>query len=184
MRLRCFHPSSRAARVPDHDRHRRYPARALRDPVRDRRRRDGGGLPRTRLAPRARRGDQGAARTPGRHPRGPRPVRSRGPGDQRPQSPPHLHAPRRRPREAASTTWSWRCSRAKRWRRVSTRGACRSEDVLRYGIQIAEALEKAHRQGVIHRDLKPGNIMITKSGAKLLDFGLARSAACSVRPAT
>src|SRR6266487_3022767 len=43
------------------------------------------------------------------------------------------------------------------------------EQVLRYGIQIAQALEKAHKAGVVHRDLKPGNIMLTKSGAKLLD---------------
>lgn len=49
------------------------------------------------------------------------------------------------------------------------------EQVLQYGIQIADALDKTHRQGIIHRDLKPSNIMITKSGAKLLDFGLAKS---------
>jgi len=42
------------------------------------------------------------------------------------------------------------------------------------GIEIAQALEKAHRQGIIHRDLKPANIMLTKSGAKLMDFGLAK----------
>jgi Tol biopolymer transport system component len=56
-----------------------------------------------------------------------------------------------------------------------TKGPLPIEQVLRYGIEIAEALEKAHRAGVVHRDLKPGNVMITKSGAKLLDFGLAKA---------
>jgi len=50
------------------------------------------------------------------------------------------------------------------------------EQVLKYGTQIADALDKAHRHGVVHRDLKPGNIMLTASGAKLLDFGLAKAA--------
>ena len=48
------------------------------------------------------------------------------------------------------------------------------EQTLLYAIQISDALDKAHRKGMTHRDLKPGNIMITKSGAKLLDFGLAK----------
>ncbi len=55
------------------------------------------------------------------------------------------------------------------------RGPLPVEQVLRYGAQVAEGLDKAHRQGIVHRDLKPGNVMITKSGAKLLDFGLAKS---------
>src|SRR5436309_4979803 len=54
------------------------------------------------------------------------------------------------------------------------RGALPTEQVLRFGIEIADALDKAHRQGIVHRDLKPGNVMLTKSGVKLLDFGLAK----------
>jgi eukaryotic-like serine/threonine-protein kinase len=54
------------------------------------------------------------------------------------------------------------------------RGRLPLEQTLRYAIEIADALDKAHRRGVTHRDLKPGNIMLTKSGAKLLDFGLAK----------
>ena len=49
------------------------------------------------------------------------------------------------------------------------------EQTLRYGVEIADALDKAHRQGIVHRDLKPANVMLTRSGVKLLDFGLAKA---------
>jgi serine/threonine protein kinase len=54
------------------------------------------------------------------------------------------------------------------------KGPLPTDQVLRYAIQITDALDTAHKHAVIHRDLKPGNIMLTKSGAKLLDFGLAK----------
>jgi serine/threonine protein kinase/Tol biopolymer transport system component len=57
------------------------------------------------------------------------------------------------------------------------RGPMAVEEVLRVGIQLAEALDRAHRAGVVHRDVKPGNVFLTKSGAKLLDFGLAKLSA-------
>jgi len=56
------------------------------------------------------------------------------------------------------------------------KGALPQEQVLKYAVQIAEALDKAHRNGLVHRDLKPGNIMLANGVAKLLDFGLAKPA--------
>ncbi len=54
------------------------------------------------------------------------------------------------------------------------RGPLPPDEVVRYGTEIADALDRAHRHGIIHRDLKPANVMLTRTGAKLLDFGLAR----------
>ena len=54
------------------------------------------------------------------------------------------------------------------------KGALPLDKALEYGIQIADGLNTAHRAGIVHRDLKPGNAMLTKSGIKLLDFGLAK----------
>ena len=58
------------------------------------------------------------------------------------------------------------------------RGPLSAAEVLRYAIELADALDHAHRHGLVHRDLKPGNVMLTKAGAKLLDFGLSKLQPC------
>jgi Tol biopolymer transport system component len=63
------------------------------------------------------------------------------------------------------------------------RGPLPVVDALRYAIEIAEALDHAHRDGIVHRDLKPANVMLTRSGATLLDFGLAKAFTRGATPA-
>ena len=56
------------------------------------------------------------------------------------------------------------------------KGSLPLDQILRFGAEIADAMDHAHRHGIIHRDLKPGNMILSKSGIKLLDFGLAKIA--------
>ena len=74
----------------------------------------------------------------------------------------------------ASTTWSWSSSKGDTLAHRLQGNALPLDEALKIAIQLAAALDKAHRQNIVHRDLKPGNIVLTKSGAKIVDFGLAK----------
>ena len=97
------------------------------------------------------------------------------PRDLRADPPAHLHALRRRATRTASDFLVMELlegeSLLDRLGRGPAPDASRCSAI---GIEIADALDKAHRPGIVHRDLKPGNVMLTKSGVKLLDFGLAK----------
>src|SRR4029453_8376939 len=88
-------------------------------------------------------------------------------------SPPHISAPSRVGHQDGADYLVMEYLEGETLTDRLAKGALPTEQVLRYGIQIADALDKAHRQGIVHRDLKPGNVMITKWGVKLLDSGAA-----------
>ena len=100
-------------------------------------------------------------------------VRARGADDRRVEPSAHLHAARRRPGRRDRLPGDG-VSRRRDARGAARAGPLPLDEALKVAIAVADALEKAHGQGVTHRDLKPGNIMLTPSGAKLLDFGLAK----------
>jgi len=64
------------------------------------------------------------------------------------------------------------------------KGPLSPDEVLKYAVEICEGLERAHKSGVVHRDLKPGNIMLTRTGAKLMDFGVAKSVTADRPPSS
>ena len=155
----------------------RDPPRPVRDPRAARRGRDGRGLQGAGHAAGADGGGEGAAVAPVGV------VRSRASGS----------SGRRRRSRSSRILTSARCTTSGREGETEylvmellegetlserlAKGALPLEQTLRYGSEIADALDKAHRQGIVHRDLKPGNVMLTKSGVKLLDFGLAKAMA-------
>ena len=92
----------------------------------------------------------------------------------RAQPSPHLRALRRRPARTASSSSSWSISKARRSPQRLARGPLPLDEALKHATALAQALARAHREGITHRDIKPSNVMLTEAGVKLLDFGLAK----------
>ena len=155
----------------------RHAPRSLRDPRAARRGRDGRGLQGAGHAARAHRRDQGAAGAVGRRPR--RRASASSARRRRSRSSRIRTSARSTTSDgrARPSTSSWSFLEGETLGERLAKGALPLEQTLRYGVEIADALDKAHRQGIVHRDLKPGNVMLTKSGVKLLDFGLAKAMA-------
>ena len=105
-------------------------------------------------------------------------LRPRGARDLVTQPSAHLHAVRRRHTRTASDFLVLEYLEGETLaERLAARPAGIRPQRCGIAIEICDALDKAHRSGIVHRDLKPANVMLTKAGAKLLDFGLAKSAA-------